>query len=208
MPKNTSAIVSGMGVGMGFITALMEEIQGRGGIDDDIHRLVKPEGRKTIGQIADLIIQSGRNIVSRVVSSFAITCEGNLKASELVKAGKYDWSNDLITDKRFPLQPHAPVARKIGLVECDFDPSSEEALGEHQRHGLKRPTAEDALEFGKEYPEEQRKRPVVFLHEPVLGPDGDRGVLVLDEDAGGRSLFLYWFGSRWRRSFVFAGVRE
>jgi len=145
--------------------------------------------------------------ISRVIASFAITCKGCL-ASELVKAGKYDWHNELITDSLFPIQPHAPVVRKIEFVECDFDPSSEQALEELKRHGLKQPTEADALEFGKEHPEEQRKRPIVFLHKPVLDPDGSRSVLVLRESAGRRGLDLVRFGSGWARDYVFAGVRE
>jgi len=145
--------------------------------------------------------------ISRVVLSFAITCEGRL-ASELVNASRYDWHNELITDKLFPIQPHVPVVRKLEFIECDFDPSSEQVLEELKRHGLIRPTAEDALEFGKKHPEEQRKRPLVFLHEPVLDPDGGRNVLVLDGLAGRRDLDLHWLDRRWAQYCLFAGVRE
>ncbi len=113
-----------------------------------------------------------------------------------------------MADELFPLPPHAPAVRKIEFIECDFNPSSEEALDELKQHGLKRPTAEDALQFGIEHLEEQRKRPIVFLHEPVLGPSGRRFVLVLCEGAGGRYLSLIWFDFGWFRGYVFAGVRE
>lgn len=140
------------------------------------------------------------------VFPYIFTCDG-VKASELVKRGKYDWVNDLITDKLFPIEKHASVSRTIELVEFDHDPSSEEVLAEFRSRGLKRPSYEDALVFGIVYPEEQRKHPVVFLHEPVVAV-GSRFVLVLREDAGYRYLLLHWFGHGWLRPYVFAGLRK
>ena len=145
---------------------------------------------------------------SRIICSFTITCNGGLKTSELVEAGKYSWKNKLIGDNLFPIKPHASLVRKIELVECDFNLISEEVLVELNRHGLKRPTTEDAFQFGIDHPGEQRKHSIAFLHEPVLDPYGNRSVLVLDEDVGKRNLYLRWFHYRWSRNYVFAGVRE
>ena len=210
MPKNNSLIISGMGVGMSILTSLVEKARRRGLSDEDFHNLATPEGEPILDQFVEVMVNAktvGQELASRVIASFAITCKGYL-ASELVKDGKYDWHNELITDSLFPIQPHAPVVRKIEFVECDFDPSSEQALEELKRRGLKQPTKEDALEFGKEHPKEQRKRPIVFLHKPVLDPNGSRRVLVLDEDDGERNLRLGRFDDRWPRHDVFAGVRE
>lgn len=141
---------------------------------------------------------------------FSVTCEGAYKISKLVARGNYDWANEWITDERFPIQKHAPISRTIELVGFDHDLTSEEVLAEFAHRGLERPTAEDALYFGIEHPEEQRKHPVVFLHEPVLGPLGHLhvNVLVLHEHAGKRRLGLHWFASRWPRRYAFAGVRK
>lgn len=139
---------------------------------------------------------------------FSITCKGAYKTSELVAQAKYDWWNDWVTDERFPLQTHEPVSRKIEIVSFDHDPTSEEVLAEFSRRGLERPTYEDALYFGIAYPDEQRKRPIAFLHEPVRDPDGYLCVLVLDEGVGGRHFDLLWFDRRWPRHYLFAGVRK
>jgi hypothetical protein len=151
---------------------------------------------------------------------FSITCEGSYKTSELVAQGKYDWSDNRITDERFPIQPHAPVQRVIELIKFDHDPSSEEVLEEFERRGLERPTYEDALYFGIQHPDEQRKHHIVFLHEPVLGQypiltlhetfqdhDSIRLVFVLREAPGRRYLELDPYVSRWSRRYVFAAVR-
>ena len=137
---------------------------------------------------------------------FSITCKW-VKASELVAAGRYDWTDGSITDKKFPIESHASQSRQIELVEFDHDMTSDEVLAEFARRGLERPTYEDALTFGVEHPEEQRKHPVVFLHEPVR-VGGDRRVVVLDGHDRKRDLILGWFDHRWYRDYFFAGVRK
>lgn len=139
--------------------------------------------------------------------SFLITLRGE-SASSLVKQGGYDWVNGSITDERFPIQKHASLNRKIELFGFDHEPTDDEVLQELRRRNLKRPIYEDALYFGIEYPEEQRKHPIVFLHKPVRVPRGGLDVLVLCERAGRRELDLYWFNLGWPRYCVFAGVRK
>jgi len=129
-------------------------------------------------------------------------------AVELVQLGKYDCSNDLITNQRFPLKKHEPKRREVELFQFDYDPTTEQALEEYQKRNLERPTAEDALYFGIQHPEEQWKRPIVFLHEPVRGPSGSQRVLVLDRYGSDRSFYLVWAGNRWSRRCAFAGVRK
>ena len=163
-------------------------------------------------------IESGRVTRSRLQSllrgesfsdvGLSILCDGSRKASQLIKAGGYDWHNDWITDERFPIKKHSSVRKTIEYVTFNHDPSSEEALEEFRKRGLQRPSYEDALRFGAQHKEEQRNGPIVFLHEPVLAPDGSRFVLVLDGGAGLRSLFLGWFDYRWPRGYRVAGVRE
>lgn len=139
---------------------------------------------------------------------FPIVCEGGKKATELARLGRYDdWSKD-ITDDRFPLAKHEPEERVIELIEFNYDPTSKDVLREFAKRGLERPTAEDALCFGIQYPKEQVKRPIVFLHEPVLGPDSRRFVLILDGVFGYRELALGWFDSHWFRGCAFAAVRK
>ncbi|TSC56844.1 MAG: hypothetical protein Greene071421_354 [Parcubacteria group bacterium Greene0714_21] len=142
-----------------------------------------------------------------VIGTFPITLEGSLKTSELVKQGK-EWFDDWITDGRFPIKEHAPLDRTIELLEFDHDPSNNQILEELLRRGLERPTYEHALYFGIKHPEEQRKRPIIFLHEPVRGKGGSLYVLVLREEAGHRGLYLYGFETSWNRGCAFAGVRK
>lgn len=139
---------------------------------------------------------------------FRINCMGSYKTSELVARGEYDCVNHLITDEYFPIEAHEPVTREIELVGFYDGPISKEVLAAFSRRGLDRPTAEDALCFGIDYPYKQRKRPIAFLHEPMQDSNGNHNVLVLDGDAGLRFLSLRRFDYEWRRYYLFAGVRK
>ncbi len=187
-----------------FAGQIEEALYERGCTDEEIRALVtrKPRPKLAIGKIADEVAE----VIRQAGNCFRLMVGGRI-TSELVKRGRYDWVNSSITDTLFPIEKHAPVSRTIELVKFDYNPTSEEVLAEFARRGLERPTHEDALTFGSEYPEEQRKCPVVFLHEPVL-VDGGRCVLVLDEDGRERSLGLDWFVDGWDRRYVFAAVRK
>lgn len=137
-----------------------------------------------------------------------LALDGSYDASELVIMGGYKWVHDWITNYRFPLLPHNPMEREIEYVKLDYDPTSEEALAELKSRGLERPTYEHALYFGVKHPEEQEKHPVVFLHESVEGPNGNRGVIVLYGRPSRRCIDIDWFDSKWSQDCVFAGVRR
>src|SRR5438552_17770242 len=73
---------------------------------------------------------------------------------------------------------------------------------------LARPEYEDALYFGAAYPDVQRERPVVFLHEPWLGFFGRRDVVCLWTNAGRRELGLVGFDDPRARDDRLAFVRR
>ncbi|MBI4120061.1 MAG: hypothetical protein HY454_01205 [Parcubacteria group bacterium] len=206
--KDVSILVSAAGWIGGFTDKLVRALRERGVSDEQIHSFVTDEGEVPVGKIADMLAEMLAKCASNVCGIFQLVLEGTATASELIRRGQYNWHNNWITDERFPLQTHDQMGRTIELVEFDHDPTSEEVLAEFIRRGLERSTYEDALYFGIQHPEEQRKRPIVFLHEPVLDPCGRRGVLVLGGDAGGRKLLLVLVAGGWDRDFVFAGVRK
>lgn len=134
---------------------------------------------------------------------FIITYDGVYKTSELVALGKYDRPNDWITDKLFPTKRMERMIRMIELIEFDHYTTSEEVIAEIARRGLERPTHDDALYFGIQYPEEQRKHAIVFLHEPVF-----QSVLTLDTAVGERVIYLNLFDTLWSTQSVFAAVHK
>jgi hypothetical protein len=94
------------------------------------------------------------------------------------------------------------------LVELDHDgTTTREIMTRAAQLGLERPLYEDALYFGAEYPDVQRERAVVFLHDPWLGFFGRRDVLCLWSNVGRRELGLEGFDDPWRREYRFAFIR-
>ena len=81
-------------------------------------------------------------------------------------------------------------------------------IAEAVQLGLQRPTYEDALYFGIEYPDVQRERPVLLLHDPWFGFFGRRDVVCLWSNAGRRELGLEGFDERWSRNYRFGFVRR
>lgn len=131
--------------------------------------------------------------------------------SSLLWLGSYHWVGDLAyafaKSEEFPISADAGAVN-IELVEMSLDLTASGILDEFARRGLERPTAEDALHFGAKYPDEQRERPIAFLHEPWADPAGNRGVLVLRGDKRSRGLALYWYDDRWYRGVLFAARRK
>gem|GEM_PF-1281566 len=166
------------------------------------------ERQKFIGN-PSLLREVLRNALEQAVGKniFPVTLRGK-KTSALVAFAEYDHANPLITDELFPIVKHTPTPGTIELVEFDHGPSTEEVFAEFAKRGLERPAYEHALNFGIDYPEEQRKHPIVFLHEPVLDPHGHHSVFVLGGSSGERNLHLYQSGSKWFSHYVFAGVRK
>jgi len=121
-------------------------------------------------------------------SSFALTLDGGAP-EELLKAGKYDWVSDYarqIVDSKFC----APREAEIEIVLlAPLRRSSDEGGTSRDLMNLADvltrydpPEVGDVLRFGAQYPDEQRKTPIIFPHEPWAGPHGPSFVLVLRTD--------------------------
>jgi len=133
---------------------------------------------------------------------------GNRTTEEIIAAGKYDWKSSRVNGKNFPMRRIPEGPREIVLLEFDRKPANDEVLVKARRQGLERPRYEDALLFGEQYPEEQRKASIVFLHEPWKCFFCEQHVLVLNCDNGRRGLCMRYFGYRWGRRCRFAFVRK
>ena len=145
---------------------------------------------------------------ARIVGSYTIHIAGFCKASELVLG--YPSREPWITDESFPLEEHPSLVRKIEFLKFDQGADAEEVLAELVALGLERPTYEDALNFGIQYPSVQSERPLAFLHEPVLTPDGVLVHIGLHIIGGpsSRDLSLYPINEGpFSRTSWFAGVR-
>ncbi len=138
---------------------------------------------------------------------YRITTGDGRSTEELVAAGEYGYAHSCVNSENFPARC-APGgrAREIILIEFDHEVTSEEAMTVAAQSGLERPMYEDALYFGIAYPDVQRQRPVVFLHDPWFGFFGRRDVLCLWTNGGRRELGLEGFEGSWSPDYRFAFV--
>jgi hypothetical protein len=143
-----------------------------------------------------------------VTPGYPITLGDGRTTEELVSAGRYEYAHSCVTSDNFPARSFGgPDGREIVLLAFDHEVTSEAAIAEATRLGLDRPVYEDALHFGTAYPEVQRERPIVFLHDPWFGFFGRRDVLCLWCNAGRRELGLEGFDDTWSAEYRFAFVR-
>lgn len=140
----------------------------------------------------------------------AVDCGRTLE--EMIAAGKYDWKNDDITSKNFPITGTGKDEWEFELVHPNRDISTtdaqkETAKGSDPANPWMDAKIEHLLAYGEAFPETQRKFPIVALGS-VAEVDGDRYVPYLREDASERDLSLRWIGRAWNSRFRFLRVRK
>ena len=150
---------------------------------------------------------SGLNPVTSVAPTFRITVDYGKSLAEMILAGHYDWTNSNITEKRFPVKGSGKVELDLELVHYDHNFSSDDAVKEMAKRGLRPATIEELLAFGVKYPEEQLKFPVVALGSSAR-VDGGRHVPFLSRDGAERDLNLGWWDGGWRGGYRFLAVRN
>jgi hypothetical protein len=92
-------------------------------------------------------------------------------------------------------------------VHMDRNASVDAVLAEMDRLGLRPALYEELLGFAAQYPDEQRKYPIVALgSETRVG--GFRSVACLWGDGPGRSLGLRWVDGDWHDYYRFLAVRK
>jgi hypothetical protein len=173
MAKHTSAIISGMGVGMSILQALVEKGRRRGITDDDFHRLATPEGDATLAKMLDAMAviptpnlkrdmrRDGWKLLEHTPRR--LTSASNLEGVAFLKAGEsYILGEEMVRRAR---------------IESDTNWSQEDA--------------EYLLEHQEEIPAELRNFYLVFT------------ATVWEDSSGRRLVAcLFWIGEPWCLSFV------
>lgn len=127
--------------------------------------------------------------------------------AKMIEAGKYDWANTEINEKRFPVNGKGSHTVESALFQFCFDISSEDAIKEMEQAGYRPATTEEILAFGEHNPELQKQFPIVELAS-VAEVSGLRCVLYLDTLGSERGLRLRWFDVGWRGRYRFLAVRK
>lgn len=143
---------------------------------------------------------------------FVIEVTKKRRMGDILKAGKYDEVNPLITEgiqkRKLLTQDLRLGKRKMVLLWTDDNISSQEVLTEASIMKLARPTHGDAFLFGEQFPEEQRKDALVFLHDPQYSWGGHSFNLVLKADRERRIISLVSSGGWWHSGYRFVFVEN
>ena len=183
-----------------FTKAVANEVYDLGGHDSDLSRVVSDKQlRRAIAEL----------IAGEKAETFPVVVNYDMTLAAMIAAGRYNFINDSITDEHFPLQTGVgSVEVTIQLVHFNRYISSDDAISELDRQGLRPVWLEELLAFGAAYPENQREFPVVALGSVWRGSDGRRGVPCLWSGSDGRDLRLGWCGGGWDGRCRVAAVRK
>ena len=132
---------------------------------------------------------------------------GIVSLKDMIAAGHYDWVNDDITEKRFPMPKDFVLGTEPKVFHFNRDISSEKAIALMDADGYRPATIFDLLDYGAKNPEEQRKFPIVALGS-VAEIRGDHRVACLGRDGSERNLSLQWFDGGWGAHCRFLAVRK
>ena len=138
---------------------------------------------------------------------FRLMVDYGQSLEQMIDAGRYDYANNDITTKRFPIKGEGKVEFEGRYFHFNRTTSSKNAIAAMKEAGWEPANIEHLLVLGEKYPDEQRKFPIIGLGS-VAEVDGDRSVPCLDRSDSGRNLYLSWFGHDWDGSCRFLAVRN
>ncbi len=185
---------------------------------------MKKYGELTLGQIEAIVNKlGGMDGVHRLLADdlevvtknrglqggdiFRLTIDYSLTLEQIIATGQYDWKNDDITAKRFPIKGDGIVEYEARYFHFNRNISSEDAVKEMEAAGWQPAKIEHALSHGKTFPDEQRKFPIIGLGS-VAEVSCSRGVPCLRGSVSERRLGLDWWGDVWSPDYRFLAVRK
>jgi hypothetical protein len=141
-----------------------------------------------------------------------LSMDYGMTLEDMIKAGNYDWKNDDLNTKNFPVKGEGIQWFEFDLVDPKQDISSEDALKLLEKDSdpanpWMPAQTEHLLALGAAFPDLQRKNPLVALGS-VAEVSGDRRVPYLDGYGSGRDLRLRWFERGWGSSCRFLRFRK
>lgn len=142
-----------------------------------------------------------------VTHNFLATLVSERTLKDAINAGKYDWTDDNITEKNFPTNKESFGTKDMSLFHFNKDISSENEVLKMDEAGYRPATLMELLVIGEKYPEIQREFPVVALGSSVKFC-GVLLVPVLWLDSDGRSLGLDCWHFDWLSRCRFLAVRK
>lgn len=201
--KNVDAMISGAGFISAFISKLLDEVRELGGTSEDVHLLVNPDGKELISQIAQFIVNAGK----KARHQFMIALDPALSFADMIRAGNYSEVDQNINQENFPLDTEGKTEEEVFILHFKRDISSEQAIAEMEKQGLRPATITHALAFGAQHWKEL-KNPVIFLGSSWVRSPTHHSVPWLGVPDDELKLSLVSFDYDWLAPYRFAAVRK
>jgi len=143
-------------------------------------------------------------------STYTLFVDYDRSLADMIKAGRYDWTNDDITVEHFPLNKRESGEVELHVVHFGCHMTTKEVLAELDKRGLRPAELPELLALGSAHPDLQRDYPLVALGSGWPDPYGDLYVPILREDDDKRNLDLGWVdpGIQWVGSYRFVAVSK
>lgn len=179
---------------------------------EHVPELTSAERQKWIENPSALASALAKALRSEAAGEYkTLTVPADIPLTRRIAVGRYSWVNENITKVNFPHDPMSVGECEWKMVHFEQETSSEDALAAIKVSDWVPATIEHLLVFGKKYPEEQKKYPIVALGSWCT-VDGDRYVPVLNSDDRGdgmdRSLALNEWDGDWYEHHRFLVVRK
>ena len=218
---------------------LIKAVIARGGKERALYELILSDD-ELCARLVDMIMEAmpeeveteEESEVEVVEPFYRIKVDWSRSLIQMIDAGWYDFADEFITEKNFPLSPPDNISERskhprrgayrtpgeftddgavdVELVRLNRSVDTKEVLAEIDRRSLRPATLPELLAFGEKYPDVQRQFPVVALGSSLVGPCGYRQVPFLCGDSGCRHLDLTWGASvaEYNDYFRFLAVRK
>lgn len=132
---------------------------------------------------------------------------GNRSVKELLEAGKYDgYVNSNITDANFP--DDTTGDKEVFLFPISDILDTDDVIAKMDKENFKPASVKTGLAFGEQYPDFQRRNPLIALGSVWVAPFGARRVLGLWGRGSARDADLDWCGHQWHPRYIFLAVSK
>ncbi len=142
---------------------------------------------------------------------FKLTVDYSRTLQKMIKAGNYDWLNEDVTEKHFPIPSKLSNKNNTILVKLFYfkNPISfESAINKLDKVDCRPAMLTELLALGEAMPELQKHFPIVALGS-VWHNTGDCAyVPILSFSTSWRKLNLAWLGSGWGNYCVIMAVAK
>ena len=218
--KDRSTIVSGAGFVSDFMIRLIGTVKEKGGIEQDLHILVRPEGKPILDQIAGLLVKQSKQIFPSSWKVLVLPVKSPSPGSDILK----EWKDAGELDEKTHIDKEIIDLVSLALAEGDALPKNDyeivlvnfnkaitapRALQAGLAQGLKKPTIQEIIIGATQNPDIQREGRIIVPDELSVhrGID-DYFVLCLSGQPKSRRLFLKSYSSWWAESDWFVFVRN